>query len=112
MRTHPFFFLILTLSVAATGWFHTASSESLFAQGTDVKSSQPPASRLSSPLRRAIQRGLAEGGDLAKELLTIDDLTISVRRDAEAVVNALATQTHNNSFSERRTTTTILRSIC
>lgn len=93
MRTHPFSFLILTLSVAATGWLHTASSESLFAQGTDVKSSQPPASRLSSPLRRAIQRGLAEGGDLAKELLTIDDLTISVRRDAEAVVNALATQT-------------------
>lgn len=93
MRTHPFFFLIFTLSVAATGWFHSASSESLFAQGTDVKSAQPPASRLSSPLRRAIQRGLAQGGDLAKELLTLDDLTISVRRDAEAVVNALATQT-------------------
>lgn len=93
MRTHPFFILTFTLSLAATGWFHSGSSESLFAQENDVKSSQPPASRLSSPLRRAIQRGLAEGGDLAKELLTIDDLTISVRRDAEAVVNALATQT-------------------
>ena len=65
----------------------------LSAQEAGAKAAQPPASRLSSPLRRAIQRGLADGGDMAKELQSLDDLTISVRRDAEAVVSALATLT-------------------
>lgn len=65
----------------------------LSAQEPEAKGAQAPSSRFTSPLRRAVQRGLAEGGDIVKELRSLDDFTISVRRDAEAIVNALATLT-------------------
>ncbi|MBN8602276.1 MAG: hypothetical protein J0M26_14675 [Planctomycetes bacterium] len=66
---------------------------SLQAQESDAKSTTPAPSRLSSPFRRAIQRGLEPGGDIVKELRAITDRTITSRRDAEAVINALASLT-------------------
>ena len=47
----------------------------------------------SSPLRRAIQRGLAPDGNIVKELEAIRDKRIFVQRDAEAIINAVAVLT-------------------
>jgi hypothetical protein len=58
-------------------------------------------SRLTSPLRRAIQRGLQEGGDIVKELRQLEEFSLTTRRDAEAVINALATLTPSQ-LVERR----------
>lgn|GEM_PF-673385 len=65
----------------------------LRAQDNEAKAATPTPSRLSSPFRRAIQRGLEPGGDIVKELRAIPDRTITSRRDAEAVINALTTIT-------------------
>lgn len=73
----------------------------LLAQEPEAKATQATGSRFTSPLRRAVQRGLAEGGDIVKELRSLDDFTISVRRDAEAIVNALATLTPEQLIQRR-----------
>lgn len=43
----------------------------------------------SSPLRRAIARGMKPGGDLVKELQGLDDYAISSKKDAKAICEAL-----------------------
>jgi hypothetical protein len=65
-------------------------------------------SRLTSPLRRAIQRGLQEGGDIVKELRQLEEelkqseeFSLTTRGDAEAIINALATLTPSQ-LVERR----------
>ena len=81
--------LMIGTAIASSQLF----APSLQAQESEAKSTAPAPSRLSSPFRRAIQRGLEPGGDIVKELRTITDRTITSRRDAEAVINALATLT-------------------
>lgn len=71
--------------------FSQLSAISVIAQ--DVESKAAPPSRLSSPLRRAIQRGLEADGDIVKELRGLSDGNITTRRDAEAVIKALETLT-------------------
>ena len=44
----------------------------------------------SSPLQRAIARGMKPGGDLAAELGTLDDYVVRSRKDARAICDALA----------------------
>ena len=81
--------LMIGTAIASSQLF----APSLQAQESEAKSTAPAPSRLSSPFRRAIQRGLEPGGDIVKELRTITDRTITSRRDAEAVINALASLT-------------------
>ncbi|MEW4564731.1 HEAT repeat domain-containing protein [Bremerella sp. JC770] len=45
----------------------------------------------SSPLRRAIKRGLKPGGDLVEELRGLDDYVVSSKKDALAICQALET---------------------
>ena len=88
----PFFWISLFLASVSLISVGTGSAH-LCAQENGGQTPQSPPSRFSSPLRRAVQRGLAEGGDIVKELQSLDDFTITVRRDAEAIINALATLT-------------------
>lgn len=93
MRTHQLLFVGIPLILSTIGSVSLPLSSTLYAQEAEAKTPQPPPSRFSSPLRRAVQRGLAEGGDIVKELQELEDFTISVRRDAEAIINALSTLT-------------------
>lgn len=63
----------------------------LLAQQEKPADARSTTSRLSSPFRRAIQRGLAPDGDIVKELREISLRVVTNRRDAEAVIDALAT---------------------
>jgi len=45
----------------------------------------------SSPLRRAIKRGLKPDGDLVEELQSLDDYLIQSKKDAQAICQALTT---------------------
>lgn len=63
------------------------------AQELDEQGSMQPGTFFSSPLRRAVQRGLAPDGNIVKELRSIRDKRIFVHRDAEAIINAIAVLT-------------------
>jgi hypothetical protein len=61
--------------------------------GEDVaqqQGSQGEDAVFSSPLQRALRRGLAPGGDLADELQSLSDYKISSKKDAKAIVEALS----------------------
>lgn len=49
-----------------------------------------PESQSMTPLIRALQRGLAPGGDLTEELWDLGDYQVTRREDAEAICSALA----------------------
>ncbi|MFN3151358.1 HEAT repeat domain-containing protein [Bremerella sp.] len=55
----------------------------------------------SSPLRRALKRGLKPGGDLVEELRGLDDYVISSKKDAEAICEALATLPGDRIYNAR-----------
>lgn len=59
----------------------------------------------SSPLRRALKRGLKPGGDLVEELSGLDDYVISSKRDAEAICQALSTLPGDRSPNTRHFST-------
>ncbi|QDU75419.1 hypothetical protein Pan97_24510 [Bremerella volcania] len=59
----------------------------------------------SSPLRRALKRGLKPGGDLVEELRGLDDYVISSKRDAEAICEALSTLPGDRSYSTKHFST-------
>ncbi|MFO0915868.1 MAG: hypothetical protein U0795_23115 [Pirellulales bacterium] len=60
-------------------------------QSTEAKSSTAPGGLffLSSPLQRAIRRGMRPGGDLAAELREFEYYEISSKKDARAICEAL-----------------------
>jgi hypothetical protein len=81
-----------------TFFFYAASCQAQPPNAPDEKNEAPrqPARRgrsksTSSPLQRAITRGLQPNGDLGKELSDLDDYTLSSREDAQAVCKALET---------------------
>lgn len=59
----------------------------------------------SSPLRRALKRGLKPGGDLVEELRGLDDYVISSQKDAEAICDALTTLPGDRSQNTRHFST-------
>ncbi|MBA2116770.1 HEAT repeat domain-containing protein [Bremerella alba] len=59
----------------------------------------------SSPLRRALKRGLKPGGDLVEELRGLDDYVISSKNDALAVCRALETLPGDRSQNTRHFST-------
>ncbi|GAA4454526.1 hypothetical protein [Novipirellula rosea] len=70
----------------------------------------------SSPLQRAIKRGLKPDGDLAKELSDLNDYTIRSRRDAKSIVAALEVQparssANRNGFSGIRALTSLFQDV-
>ena len=90
-------FLIVSFSLVHITFLLTSSilAPPVGAQAPDEKpkSAAQSTSRLTSPLRRALERGLASDGDIVKELDELYYYDITVRRDAEAVVKALASLT-------------------
>ncbi len=59
----------------------------------------------SSPLRRALKRGLKPGGDLVEELRGLDDYVISSKKDAEAICEALTTLPGDRIYNARHFST-------
>lgn len=55
----------------------------------------------SSPLRRALKRGLKPGGDLVEELRGLDDYVITSKNDAEAICEALTTLPGDRVYNAR-----------
>jgi hypothetical protein len=82
---------LLSFSIAIALSFCT---ERLATSQEDISNKrEPSASRFSSPLRRAIQRGLAQDGDIGMELSKVPSNYIPTRLDAQAMIDALNTLT-------------------
>lgn len=82
---------LLLLSITYVVLVALFPGQHAISQDSQPKAASP--SRLSSPIRRAIQRGLEADGDIVKELAKLPKSLLSSRRDAEAVIKALETLT-------------------